>query len=91
MCVEAIWSLERMAGERISKNIYNSGVEGARDRARKGRMDGLVSALSVRGLTSEQGRATGHDRPLLIGLIYGVCKDGLVSGTKLREPLGQKR
>ena len=54
-------------------------------------MDELVPDLSVRGLTVEQGRATGHDRPLWIGLIYGVYKDGLVSGTELREPLGQKR
>ena len=56
--------IKRMDSERISKRIYDSGEEGGRGRGRpsRGWLDGVVSALRVRGLTLEQARAIVHDR-----------------------------
>ena len=70
--------VERMEGERMSKRIYDLGLEGGRGRGRprRGWMDGVVSALRVRELTLGKARAMVHDRVEWRGLINGVLSDG---------------
>ena len=65
---------ERLDGETIVKKMYDSRVEGGRSRGKphRGWMDGVVSALSARGLTFEQGRVTVLDRPVWRRLINEV-------------------
>ena len=66
--------IERMDGERKAKRIYGLVVEGGwgRGTPNRGWMDGVVSALRVRGLTLEQARAIVHDRLEWQELINGV-------------------
>ena len=63
--------MERMGGERMTKRIYGSGVEGrwGRSRPNMGWMAGLKSAVGARGLTLEQAREIVHDRLVWRGLI----------------------
>ena len=58
----------------MAKRIYGSGLEGGQGTGRpnRGWMDGVVSALRVKGLTLEQARAIVHDRPVWRGLINGM-------------------
>ena len=66
--------VERMDGEKMAKRIYISGVEGRQGRGRPnmGWMDGVTSALEVRGLSLEQARAIMHNRKVWRDLINGM-------------------
>ena len=54
----------RMREERLTKRVWKGEASVARlwERPEKRRMDGVVSALGVRGLSLEQGRESASDR-----------------------------
>ena len=58
----------------MARRIYDSWEEGGRGRGRPHRrwLDGVVSALGVKGLTLEQAGKIVNDRPVWRRLINGV-------------------